>query len=236
MTVRGILFDIGDTLLPASALQQSTLEDTAQVLEQNGAIPDAAAYVSAYERADADPELVDLPDLNHLYSDARVISHALTSLGLPAQKAFVQGVLEQYRTRLRAAIHPDPQLADTLRRLVNLGIRLGIVSNGTTDEQMEQLQLLGVADMFSPIVISQDVGVRKPDPRIFEMGRKPWRVSAAAVLVVGDRPDWDVEGPHRAGMQSALTIQHVNHEAALSDIQPTFVITHVTELCELLKH
>ena len=235
MTISGILLDIGDTLLPATAYRDTTLAQLARWLEANHIVPSATEFVVAYRRADVDPTVSDLPDLNHLYGDQRIIRSALGAMGARTPQARVDTILQEYRKILRSIILQDSQLKSTLRELITLNVRLGIVSNGTTAEQTEQLSLLGIHDFFAPIIISQQVGFRKPDPRIFELALEPWKFPPASVLFVGDRPDWDVEAPRRAGMRAALTIQFVNHATGATEIQPDFVIRELGELLDIVR-
>jgi len=236
VTITGLLFDIGDTLLPATRLQRQVLAETAAKMHGEGLLADAALFVQAYERVDAQPEFDDLPDLNHLYGDRRVLERACDVAGRQCDAAFASRFLDAYRTRLRRAIEPSTTLTDTLRTLHRSGLNLGIASNGTAVEQREQLDLLGLGGMFHPVVISQEVGMRKPDPRMLWMASHAWRVSPASVLVVGDRPDWDVGGALAAGMQSALTTEYVDHRDLISStLTPTFIISGLAELLHIIR-
>jgi HAD superfamily hydrolase (TIGR01509 family) len=236
VTISGILFDIGDTLLPASRLQRDVLATTATTLALEGLIPDATSFIRAYEIADGQPELDDLADLNHLYSDRRIVERACTFGGAAYTSQLVSRFIDTYRTELRRAIRPAWNLAETLQRLRTLGPRLGIASDGTTSEQHDQLRLLGIADLFDPIVISQEVGMRKPDPRMLWVASTRWNVPPGTVLVVGDRPDRDVAGARAAGMQSALTIEFVDLRDRMSAaLLPTFIIRALPDLVDIAR-
>ncbi len=78
--------------------------------------------------------------------------------------------------------------------------RLGIVTNNSTAEQIEKLRALNIASYFDTIVISEDVGVTKPDPKIFaialeRIGAKPYET-----VFVGDNWTNDIVGATAAGM------------------------------------
>ncbi len=79
-------------------------------------------------------------------------------------------------------------------------VKLGIITNGFTALQQIRLERTGLRDHFDALVISEEVGVPKPDPRIFDyalaQGRNPDR---DRVLMVGDTAESDILG----GMRSA---------------------------------
>jgi HAD superfamily hydrolase (TIGR01509 family) len=82
--------------------------------------------------------------------------------------------------------------------------RIGIVTNNRTAEQEEKLAFLGMTDLVDALITSEEVGVPKPDPRIFavalkRLGARPeetvlvgdnWRADVLGALAVGIRPVW----------------------------------------------
>lgn len=232
MAIHGILFDIGDTLVAATQLQQVTLLDTVRDLPAESWIITPDAFLWAYQQADSDPSLDREPNINHLYSDPLIIERAFGLLARPFSDTF----LKIYRARLRSKLQPDLELIAILTTLRRYGIRLGIVSNGTTEEQREQLAFLGIIEFFDPILISQEVGIRKPEPRIFLLAKEKWNLKSTEILVVGDRGDWEIVGAKNAGMQSALTTQFVDRRDTIPpDVQPDYIIKKLDELLRIVK-
>ena len=81
---------------------------------------------------------------------------------------------------------------DAVRRLAQ-HYRLGLLSN-FDDAQCGREVLLdtGVADLFEAVIISAEVGLRKPNPRIYRQMLEMLKLDAAEVLFVGDTPREDV--------------------------------------------
>jgi len=235
MAIRGILFDIGDTLVAATRLQQEVLRETVYAFAARGMVSNPDTLIRVYQRADRDPRFADTPDLNHLYSDRRIIQRAFQFLRRKFDPPFGTRFLKTYRRLLRSRLQPDPSQIKILKQLRAKKIRLGIVSNGTTLEQLDQLKRLGIEKFFDPILISQQVGIRKPDPRICLMAAQQWHLPPHEILVVGDRGDWEVLCAYRAGMLSALTKQFVDQRhTILPDVQPTCVIADLNELLDMI--
>ena len=78
--------------------------------------------------------------------------------------------------------------------------RLGIVTNNATAEQIEKLRALDIAHHFDTVVISEDVGVTKPDPKIFSIALERIGAHALEAVFIGDSWANDIVGAHNAGM------------------------------------
>jgi putative hydrolase of the HAD superfamily len=63
-------------------------------------------------------------------------------------------------------------------------------------------------------VISEEVGVRKPDAKIFELALAGWSIPPASVLFVGDDPVSDIAGATAAGLRTL----RVGHEDGIPSI------------------
>jgi putative hydrolase of the HAD superfamily len=90
----------------------------------------------------------------------------------------------------------------TLRTLREAGLRLGVISNGSIDSQNTKLEVMGIRPLFSVVLISEEVGIRKPDARIFRMGLEKLGVIAPEAIFVGDNPALDVAGPMAVGIRA----------------------------------
>jgi putative hydrolase of the HAD superfamily len=93
--------------------------------------------------------------------------------------------------------------AESLQRLRDAGLRLGVVSN--SDGRVEQaLQAAGLRNYFDVVIDSALVGVEKPDPRIFYAALDALGVAPNEALYVGDLYEIDVVGARAAGMHAVL--------------------------------
>ena len=107
-------------------------------------------------------------------------------------------------------IDPVPGSREGVRALADAGVRLGIVSNadGMMGPRLAQLELCqvgpGVGVDIECVVDSGNVGVMKPDPRIFQAAIDLLGVEPDQVWYVGDMPAIDVVGARRAGIRPYL--------------------------------
>lgn len=97
-----------------------------------------------------------------------------------------------------------------LEALVGTGIPIGVVSNsnGTIEARLRSLEILqvgvGAGVEVRCVVDSGEVGVEKPDPRIFDYALAELEMAPKGMWYVGDTPAFDVTGARRAGMQPIL--------------------------------
>lgn len=111
--------------------------------------------------------------------------------------------------------------------------RLGIITNGFTAMQQARLEHCGVADLFDPLVISEQVGVAKPDPKIFQHAfTKLGEPDKSRILMIGDNPHSDVLGAQNAGIASCWL--NATAQPVPTGIQPTYQITSLFDLPALL--
>lgn len=93
--------------------------------------------------------------------------------------------------------------AETLDALRDAGYRLAVISNA--DGRVEDLlATVGLRDRFEFVLDSTEVGIEKPDPRIFHLGCERLGVDPADAVYVGDIYEIDVAGARAAGMRAFL--------------------------------
>ncbi|AIJ09310.1 5'-nucleotidase YjjG [Edwardsiella anguillarum ET080813] len=112
-------------------------------------------------------------------------------------------------------------------------VRMGIITNGFTAMQNERLQRTGLSDAFATLVVSEEVGVAKPDVAIFEhafalMDNPP----REQILMVGDNPHSDILGGINAGIDTCWL--NTRDEPAPQGITPSYQVGSLRELQQIL--
>ncbi|MDW2885366.1 HAD family hydrolase [Exiguobacterium artemiae] len=82
--------------------------------------------------------------------------------------------------------------------------RLGLITNGRSDLQRSVIETHGLQDFFDPILISEEVGLSKPNPTLFLRPVQDWELKPEHVLFIGDHPLHDVAGAKAVGMPALL--------------------------------
>jgi HAD superfamily hydrolase (TIGR01509 family) len=94
-----------------------------------------------------------------------------------------------------------PALHAVLDELQEEGRMLGLISNAGDAENVQRLiDKAEIRDYFDPIIISAAIGIRKPDPILFEMVLDQWQVNPESIVMIGDRLEADILGAQNTGI------------------------------------
>lgn len=136
---------------------------------------------------------------------------------------------------VRGVTFAPPARIEAVKRLARR-YRLGLLSNFDDSRTgWEIMDDTGVRGLFEAIIISADVGLRKPNPKIFERMLEMLNLPAGEVLFVGDTPHHDVAGSKRAGMYAAWISRHA---LPLPEglPEPDIIIRDLAELPDILEN
>ncbi|MBN2432059.1 MAG: YjjG family noncanonical pyrimidine nucleotidase [Acidobacteria bacterium] len=107
--------------------------------------------------------------------------------------------------------------------------RLALLSNGLAEVQHARYRRAGLDKLFPVRVVSEEIGVPKPDPRIFAATLDLCdHHDKSTVLMVGDNPGSDIIGGQRFGIDTCWFNR--TGAAAPADIRPTYEISKLAEL------
>ncbi|MBN6030628.1 pyrimidine 5'-nucleotidase [Pantoea ananatis] len=124
--------------------------------------------------------------------------------------------------------------AVSLMTLLHGRVKMGIITNGFTALQQRRLERTGFLEYFSALVVSEEVGVPKPDARIFDYAlERMGHPQRDRVLMVGDTPESDILGGMNAGVKTCW-IDHGSRPLPES-IKPDWRVNTLSELEALLK-
>jgi putative hydrolase of the HAD superfamily len=102
-----------------------------------------------------------------------------------------------YMTHARVMNHG----VQTLEQCKALGLRLGVITNGKSGLQHGKIDRLGLRPFFDAIVVSDDIGMKKPDPRIYMTALERLGTVAEETIIVGDHPRNDIWGAAELGIR-----------------------------------
>ena len=152
--------------------------------------------------------------------------------GSPAD-AFLQALIgEQGRQLLRAMEFPEENRAalEALRSRY----RMGVLSNFDYGPTVEAaLADFGIRDRFEVVVVSADVGWRKPHPEIFRETVRRMGVGVHQTIFVGDTPEADVAGPQGVGMD-VIWIDRGTASLPPDAPAPTHTVSRFADIATLL--
>ena len=241
-----VTLDWGDTLvsnhgMPYRFVHERALNDLADDLRALGAnlaptwITDCGAELFQLWVDTAKPELN--PDHKEFDYDA-VVSGWVQRGGLSRADEAVEAAVARYFATFSDTICPYVGVAEALKALSELGLRIGILSHvpwpGWACRAWYKRH--GWAEYVDFYSLSSDVGFIKPHPAHYEDTLKQALCPVSEIVHVGDHPHRDVEGPNAFGMQTVLKItQGFYQEDDIEACSPHAVVAHVAELVDLLR-
>jgi putative hydrolase of the HAD superfamily len=161
---------------------------------------------------------------------AAVWLDALAAVGAPRDPALAAAVAAAYAAA-RAIRHVP--FADSHATLAALGARfpLGLLTNGLPCHQRSKLAGGGLSGYFQAVVVSGDLGLGKPDRRLFAHA-EALLPGAGQRWIIGDNPVNDIAGGAAAGWRTVW----LNRQGAPPppDLRADHIITSLTELPPLL--
>lgn len=86
--------------------------------------------------------------------------------------------------------------------------KLHIITNGFREVQHKKMENSGIRKYFETITTSEDVGVKKPHPQIFETALKNAAAKVEGSIMIGDNLEADILGAHKFGMPAILYNYH----------------------------
>ena len=111
--------------------------------------------------------------------------------------------------------------------------QLALVTNGAPDLQREKTKGANLARFFDAILISGEVGIGKPDCRIFELALEALGALPSETVMVGDSLTRDILGAQRAGLKG-IWLNRSGSGDPVSPVVPDAQITSLSQINELL--
>jgi putative hydrolase of the HAD superfamily len=105
---------------------------------------------------------------------------------------------ERLATKARCFARIEVEVLEMLRALTGASLRLGLVSNASFDE-VAAWEECPLAPLFDVVVFSYQVGLAKPDARIYHLACERLHVDPASALFVGDGGSQELTGAADAG-------------------------------------
>jgi putative hydrolase of the HAD superfamily len=220
VTVRGILFDLDDTLIPewpairaayaavaervwgeVSPSRIAALQQAARAVWRAGAPAEyrQRVHLSLGEGlygefvaagSEADALRAFVPDLHQ---------RAFEAVLPTGWRGTSTELVALWRAERIKALTRFPETVEVLEHW-RARASLALVTNGASRLQRRKLVATGLTSYFSSVVVAEEVGVGKPDPAMFDVALRELGLDPTEVVMVGNDHDRDVAGAVRAGI------------------------------------
>ena len=234
--IKAVFFDLDDTLCNSDAAWDIATKETFQLLcKQRPNVSEAAitkawttVHQKLFQQLDAgEGSMAELRD--------KRFHHLFQELDLPTGK-IVEDLNDflssRYLTSL--SLFEDVSVIEVLH-----AYHVGIVTNGAydnhTDSQFSKVRHLGLSERIQSLTISDEVGVRKPHIKVFQVACERADVLPIEAMFVGNSIQNDIVGANRAGMTSVL-IDRESDELIpeIGDERPDYSVTNLHDVLSCL--
>ncbi|TFH21625.1 HAD family hydrolase [Candidatus Bathyarchaeota archaeon] len=117
-------------------------------------------------------------------------------------------------------------------------IKVGLISNFTYAPAIyKSLRKMGICKFFNIVVVSQQVGWRKPSSHIFQFTLKCLKIQPNEAVYIGDSPNEDIKGAKEAGLKTVFVPSQFNSLKDLKESkqEPDLIAKDLIEICKSLS-
>ena len=203
LKIKAVLFDLGNTLVHSRP--EKTLKE---ILEKHGIVKPLNAVKEAMIRGNRE---FDIDKHIHLsahefYTQWNMVE--LKHIGI-TDKNKARKLAEDINSQWfdYAQIHAYPDVKETLQKLKQKGLKLGIITGGFKEDVERILPKVGLEAFFDVYVGANTIGKRKPHPQAFEHALKLLRIQPTEAIFIGDQLEADYLGAQSVGLKALLIMR-----------------------------
>jgi putative hydrolase of the HAD superfamily len=232
VTLKAILFDIDDTLYSTTEFARRARTNAVRAMLQAGLdLPEEVVL------RELDEVLAEFSS-NHEHHFDKLLQRLRPQCLQRTNAALIvaSGVAAYHDTKFRE-LAPFDDVYPLFSDLRRIGMRLGIITHGWTVKQAEKLVRLGLVPYLDPraIFISEQIGISKPNPKLYMTAVRDLGLEPGEVMYVGDSPEHDIAPPRSIGMITVWARRAAKRTLAGTGIEPHHTIASFDELRRILR-
>ncbi len=190
LVTRVLLLDLDETLVDRTAVVHAWAEQMAQEYED----PSLCRWLVEYDH-----------DGSAVRDRSQFLAGVADRLGWTDT---VETLLQWWPTAFGTRFRLADELKDSLQRARNAGCRLAVVSNGDAIRQRVKVDAMGLEDAVDAVLISGELGVRKPEAEIFTLAAEAVGATLDDAWMIGDDPTADIDGGWSIGARPIWVNRH----------------------------
>ena len=242
MLIKGIIFDVNGTLteIRTNEWHDDVYRVLSNLLSYQGIVLDPSVVKFFYFQGMKEQRsaCVDrYPEYDAVAIFREIITQHSTDFTrtLPREKLEQLPLIlaETHRAASRFLLQRYPGVEETIRHL-HQHYHLAIVSDAQTAYAIPELHAVGLSGYFDPIIVSGNVGYRKPDERLFRTALTAMKMKASEVLYVGNDMYRDVYGAQRLGIKTVFFRSNQGTQEK-DGVKPDYIIYNFPELLNAIQ-
>ena len=230
---KALLLDLDDTVLdaysdPDEAWLRLCREFAGELVDVTPDVLHAAIMDARYWLWD-DPERARRARLDLPQARRDIVGRAFSRIGISDSRT-VNRMAGRYTSTREEAVRPFPGAIDTLRRLKEASVSLGLMTNGAAEAQRGKVDRFALAGFFEHIQIEGEFGIGKPDERAFRHALDALGVGPGDAWMVGDDLELDIRGAQRVGIYAVWIDSRGDGLPAGATVHPDRTIASLSDL------
>jgi len=237
LTCKAILLDyIGTLVEPHNYTLEASKRKLHKTLCEAGLKTDVEEFMKAYAEAHEKYRKIRYEELREV-TNAVWVSETLNNVRCktnaedPRLKVALNVFFQDFIDSLKLRAH-----AKQLVKIAAEHCRVGLVSNFTYAPAIyASLRKLGINQYFHAVLVSDDVGWRKPHRIIFGEALRRLQAEAEETVFIGDSPAEDIGGAKAVGIKTIFVPSRFNKLADLQKcgLKPELIVRDLKEICNV---
>lgn len=222
--VKAIMFDLDDTLLDREKAADVMFSVIAEKFYKNTGMTesqydDMFCEFKEYDNRGCERKVVMINDLFNKFPPSFIISDS--------------EFIDFWNSNFPKCFSRDTERINTVIKLQE-HVKTAIITNGSVQVQRAKITETKLNELFKVIIISDEVGIQKPDPKIFELALNKIDVLPENALFVGDNLKKDIGGCQSAGIRGIWF--NPNNFKNDTDIKPFAEIHRFMEILDYINY
>ncbi len=182
-----------------------------------------------------DPERHKEGRMNMTKARRDIVKKALNELNYYEEK-ISNDMADNYSNLQEDSISLFPDTIESLEKFLEKGIRMALITNGSSIKQRAKIDRFKLSKYFEFCLIEEEIGIGKPDTKIFFIALNKLKLNASEVWMIGDNLKWDVEAPQKVGIFSIWNDFRRSGLPKGSKIVPDKIINSIVEVARELEN
>ena len=220
--IKSVIFDLDNTLIDFMTMKQISCDAA------------ITAMIGAGLNVKKDKAMKELFSLYGKYGleEKTIFQKFLKKVAKKIDYEILASGIVAYRRVRTGFLEPYPHVSEVLFELKRRGIKLAIVSDAPRLKAWIRLVSMKINHLFDIVVTFEDTKEFKPSTKPFLVAFKKLKVKPNECLMVGDRPERDIQGAKRLGMVTCFA-KYGNPEA--KPLGADYEINDIKELLEIVE-
>tara|TARA_Y100000748_G_scaffold230064_1_gene194086 strand:- start:171 stop:860 length:690 start_codon:yes stop_codon:yes gene_type:complete len=192
--LKAVIFDLDNTLVDFLYMKNQAIESAINGMIQSGL---------KVEKKLAKELIFEIYEKKG-YEYQEVLNQFIISINGSIDYKILAAGIVCYRKAKEQSLRTYPKVQDTLSKISDLDLKLGLITDAPSREAWTRLYSVNIHNSFDRVLTSDDTNAFKPSPKPFKLMLRYFKIDPAEAIMVGDWPERDLDGAKSVGIKTAF--------------------------------